>query len=161
MTQGIEENMASMKDVSPMGLAIEEAILAANRGEVPVGAVVVERLTGHVISCAGNQVEALKDATAHAEMLALKAASQKLQQLRLENCDLYVTLEPCTMCASAISHSRIGRVFFGAYDPKGGGIEHGARFYEKDTCHHRPDVVGGIREVECAALLRSFFTKLR
>lgn len=145
----------------PMEIALEEAHFAADRGEVPVGAVVVSRTDGKLIARAGNLVEELKDATAHAEMLVLRLASKSLGQLRLENCDLYVTLEPCTMCASAISHSRIGRVFFGAYDPKGGGIEHGARFFEKETCHHRPDVVGGIREAECAKLLKDFFAKLR
>ena len=151
--------MSQEKD--PMALALLEATKAASRGEVPVGAVVVLRETGKIIAKAGNRVEAWKDATAHAEMLALKEASLKLNLLRLENCDLYVTLEPCTMCAAAISHSRIGRVFFGAYDPKGGGIDHGARFYEKDTCHHKPDVVGGLREAECATLLKEFFAKLR
>jgi len=145
----------------PMALALMEATKAAARGEVPVGAVVVLRETGEVIAKAGNRVEAWKDATAHAEMLALKEASQKLDLLRLETCDLYVTLEPCTMCAAAISHSRIGRIFFGAYDPKGGGIDHGARFYEKDTCHHKPEVVGGLREAECARQLKDFFSRLR
>lgn len=147
--------------LKPMAIALEEAKLAAERGEVPVGAVIVLRESGEIVSRAGNRVEELKDATAHAEMLALQGASKSLSQLRLDNCDLYVTLEPCTMCASAISHSRIGRVFFGAYDPKGGGVEHGARFYEKDTCHHRPEVIGGVREIECAELLRRFFSKLR
>ncbi|MTI09447.1 nucleoside deaminase [Curvivirga aplysinae] len=149
------------QNISPMEIALQEAGQAALRGEVPVGAVIVIRETGEVIAAAGNRVEEWKDATAHAEMLVMKEASQKLNQLRLENCDLYVTLEPCTMCASAISHSRIGRVFFGAYDPKGGGIEHGARFYEKETCHHKPEVIGGMREEECAKQLKEFFVKLR
>ncbi|WP_420549319.1 nucleoside deaminase [Curvivirga sp.] len=149
------------RNISPMEIALQEAAHAASRGEVPVGAVIVRRETGEVIAKAGNRVEEWEDATAHAEMLVMKEASQKLNQLRLENCDLYVTLEPCTMCASAISHSRIGRVFFGAYDPKGGGIEHGARFYEKDTCHHKPEVIGGMREAECVTQLKEFFAKLR
>ena len=147
--------------LNPMAIALEEAQRAADRGEVPVGAVIVSRSDGKIVSRAGNRVEELRDATAHAEMLAIQNASKFLNQLRLDNCDLYVTLEPCTMCASAISHSRVGRVFFGAYDPKGGGVEHGARFYEKETCHHRPDVIGGIREMECAELLKMFFARLR
>lgn len=156
-----QETLDKNEPVHPMLIALEEAQLAAERGEVPVGAVIVLQSEGKIVSRAGNRVEELKDATAHAEMLVLKEASKALDQLRLENCDLYVTLEPCTMCASAISHSRIGRVFFGAYDPKGGGVEHGARFFEKETCHHRPDVIGGIREKQCSDLLKKFFEKLR
>jgi tRNA(Arg) A34 adenosine deaminase TadA len=144
-----------------MGLALEEARAAADGGEVPVGAVVVDPSDGRVLAAAGNRVEALGDPTAHAEMLALRAAASVLGAPRLLGCDLYVTLEPCPMCAAAISFARIRRLYFGAYDPKGGGVVHGAKVYAHSTCHHRPEVYGGIREDEAASLLRAFFGNRR
>jgi len=142
-----------------MARALDEARAAAHRGEVPVGAVLVR--DGHVVAAAGNRVEELADPTAHAEMLVLRAAAAALGQMRLEGCDLYVTLEPCPMCAAAISLARIRRLYFGAYDPKSGGVEHGARVYDHATCHHRPEVVGGMAESEAAELLRVFFRERR
>ncbi len=138
-----------------MEQAIDEARSAAARGEVPVGAVLVR--DGQVIARAGNQVEADRDPTAHAEILVLRRAGAT----RLEGCDLYVTLEPCPMCAQAIAFARLRRVYFGAYDPKGGGVDHGARIFEQTSCHHRPEVYGGIDEGSCAALLVSFFKERR
>lgn len=146
---------------TPMDLAFVEAEAAAERGEVPVGAVVVAAATGKVLGQAGNQVEADCDPTAHAEILAIRRACATRGDARLPDCDLYVTLEPCAMCATALSHARIRRVVFGAYDPKGGGVEHGARVFERDTCHHHPEVVGGIQEARAAALLRRFFKEKR
>lgn len=140
-----------------MEIAIEEAKKAGKRGEVPIGAVVVDATSGEILARAGNQTEADHDPTAHAEVLALREASKKLGSARLPNCDLYVTLEPCTMCATAISFARIRRLYYGAYDPKGGGVDHGACFYNQPTCHHKPEVYGGIRETECAMLLTDFF----
>lgn len=140
-------------------MALEVAERAAARGEVPVGAVIVQE--GKLLVRAGNRVEADKDPTAHAEMLAIKAAAEMLDAPRLPDCDLYVTLEPCTMCAAAISFARIRRLYFGAYDPKGGGVENGARFFGQPTCHHAPEVFGGIAESACAELLQDFFRGLR
>jgi tRNA(Arg) A34 adenosine deaminase TadA len=142
--------------MTPMEIALQEARAAAARGEVPVGAVVTDR-SGQVLAQAGNEVEARHDPSAHAEMLVLRAAAQRLGQTRLAECTLTVTLEPCPMCAQAASFFRIARLVFGAYDPKGGGVDHGARVFAAPSCHHRPEVVGGIREGEAAALLRSFF----
>lgn len=142
-----------------MAQAVEQARLAALRGEVPVGAVLVR--DGAVIAAAGNRVEELSDPTAHAEILVLRAAAAAAASPRLGECDLYVTLEPCPMCAAAISLARLRRVYYGAYDPKGGGIEHGPRVFDHATCHHRPEVVGGLRESECATLLRDFFRQRR
>ena len=144
----------------PMTIALEEARAAAGRGEVPVGAVVLDA-TGRVLSRAGNRVEATHDASAHAEILALRAAAAARGSARLPDCDLVVTLEPCPMCAQAISLFRIRRLIFGAYDPKGGGVEHGARIFDAASCHHRPEVVGGVRETEAAALLKAFFAGKR
>lgn len=144
-----------------MALALEEAAAAAARGEVPVGAVVVDAASGRILARAGNRVEADCDPTAHAELLAIRAAASVLKQPRLLGCDLYVTLEPCAMCAAAISFARIRRVYFGAYDPKSGGVEHGARVYSHATCHHRPEVYGGIEEAAAAARLRAFFAGKR
>lgn len=146
---------------SPMQTALEEARLAVSMGEVPVGAVVIDAETGSEIARAGNRVEAAPDPTAHAEILAIRAAAAKLGTSRLEGCDLYVTLEPCAMCAQAIAHARIRRLYFGAYDPKGGGVEHGARVFTQPTCHHRPEVYGGIDEAEAAAMLQRFFRERR
>ena len=146
---------------SPMEQALEAAERAGARGEVPVGAVLVQYTTGAILALSGNLVETLHDPTAHAEMLVLSAGASARELARLDDCDLYVTLEPCTMCAAAISFARIRRLYFGAYDPKGGGIEHGAKFYTLPTCHHRPEVYGGIEEQRAAALLKRFFEERR
>ncbi|WP_174437219.1 nucleoside deaminase [Azospirillum formosense] len=140
-----------------MDIAFDEAEAAASRGEVPVGAVVVDPVTGAVLARAGNRTEELKDPTAHAEVLAIRAACAALGEPRLPGLDLYVTLEPCALCAAAISFARLRRVYFGAYDPKGGGVEHGPRFYHQPTCHHAPDVYGGIDETRAGDMLRGFF----
>ena len=150
-----------MSDDRYMELAIAEAQAAAGRGEVPVGAVVVEAASGKVLARAGNRVEAESDPTGHAELLALREAAAAARAPRLPDCDLYVTLEPCAMCAQAISFARIRRLYFGAYDPKGGGVEHGARIFDQPTCHHAPEVVGGLEEASCAALLQDFFAARR
>jgi tRNA(adenine34) deaminase len=142
-----------------MQIAIEEAHAAAARGEVPVGCVIVRG--GAVVARAGNLTIADRDPTAHAELVAIRAASAALGSERLVDCDLYVTLEPCAMCATAMSFARIRRLYFGAADPKGGAVEHGVRFFAAPTCHHRPDVYGGINESECAALLKDFFQARR
>lgn len=144
-----------------MALALAQAQAAADRGEVPVGAVLVDSVSGSVVARAGNQVEADHDPTAHAEILAIREAAAVHGSARLPDFDLYVTLEPCPMCATAISFARLRRVYFGAYDPKGGGIEHGARIFDQPTCHHRPEVIGGMREQDSAALLKSFFAARR
>jgi len=143
-----------------MDLAFDEARAAAMRGEVPVGAVVVDG-AGMVLARAGNQMEALRDPTAHAEILALRAVATARGEGRLPDCDLYVTLEPCPMCAQAIAFFRVRRLVFAAYDPKGGGVEHGARIFDASSCHHHPDVIGGVRESESSALLRAFFAERR
>lgn len=143
-----------------MDVALAEARAAAVRGEVPVGAVVLGP-DGAVLAQAGNQVEAACDASAHAELVALRMAAAARGSPRLADCDLVVTLEPCPMCAQAISFFRIRRLVFGAYDPKGGGVEHGARIFDAPSCHHRPEVVGGVREGEAGALLRTFFAGKR
>jgi tRNA(adenine34) deaminase len=140
-------------------LALEEARAAGARGEVPVGCVIVR--AGEVIARAGNRTIADKDPTAHAELLAIRQAAAALASERLVDCDLYVTLEPCTMCAAAMAFARIRRLYFGAADPKGGAVEHGVRFFSAATCHHRPEVYGGINENECAGLLRDFFAARR
>jgi tRNA(Arg) A34 adenosine deaminase TadA len=146
--------------MTPMQIALEEARLAAARGEVPVGAVVLGP-DGAVLARAGNRCEEISDPTAHAELLALRAAAAARGEPRLPDCDLVVTLEPCPMCAAAIGLFRVRRLVFGAYDPKGGGVEHGPRLYDAPGCGHRPEVVGGVRESEAAALLRAFFGALR
>ncbi len=146
--------------VSPMERALEEARAAAERGEVPVGAVIIGP-EGEVLAAAGNRTLEEKDPTAHAEILAIRAAARVLGSERLIGCDLYVTLEPCAMCAGAISFARIRRLYYGAEDPKGGGVDHGARFFSQATCHHRPDVYGGIGEREAAELLKAFFADKR
>ena len=142
-----------------MSAAFEEARAAAERGETPVGAAVTR--DGAVIARAGNRTREQSDPTAHAEMLAIRAAARALGNERLTGCDLYVTLEPCAMCAGAISHARLRRVYFGAGDPKGGAVEHGPRFFAQATCLHAPEVYGGIRESEAADLLRAFFRERR
>jgi tRNA(adenine34) deaminase len=143
-----------------MEMAFTEADAARARGEVPIGAVLVHGPSGKVLVRAGNRVEELGDATAHAEMLALRAAAGQAD-FRLADCDLYVTLEPCPMCAAAISLARVRRLYFAAYDPKGGGVEHGPRIFAQPTCHHRPEVIGGIEEARAGLLLRDFFASLR
>jgi tRNA(adenine34) deaminase len=142
-----------------LALAVDEAQAAAARGEVPVGAVVVK--DGRVLAQAGNRVEEWGDPTAHAEVIALREAARILGAPRLDGCDLWVTLEPCPMCAAAISLARVRRLYFGAYDPKGGGVDHGARVFDHATCHHRPEVIGGLEEVRLGEILRAFFRERR
>ncbi|WP_375460319.1 nucleoside deaminase [uncultured Enterovirga sp.] len=145
--------------VDPMGLALDAARDAAEDGEVPVGAVLVR--DGTVLATGRNRPRRDSDPTAHAEIVAIRAAALALGSDRLPGCDLYVTLEPCAMCAGAISFARIRRLYFGAPDPKGGAVEHGPRFFAQPTCHHAPEAYGGLREAESAALLRSFFAERR
>ena len=148
-----------MAEANYMELALQEAEAAAKRGEVPVGCIIVQ--DGAVIARAGNRTLTDKDPTAHAELLALREAARTLGSERLNACDLYVTLEPCTMCAGAISFARIRRLYYGAADPKGGAVDHGVRFFASSTCHHRPEVYGGIGEREASALLKEFFKERR
>ena len=150
----------SDKAVRPMDLALVEAERARELGEVPIGAVIVGA-DGAVLVKAGNRTLALRDPTAHAELLAIREACAKLGSERLSGCDLYVTLEPCAMCAAAISFARIRRLYFGASDPKGGAVEHGPRFFTQPTCHHAPEVIGGIGETRASALLKAFFAERR
>lgn len=142
-----------------MHAALELAHAAFVRGEVPVGAVLVRE--GKVIASAHNLTETDRDPTAHAEMLAIRAACETLGTPRLSDCDLYVTLEPCPMCAAAIGFARIRRLYFGAYDAKGGGVENGPRIFSQATCHHTPEIYGGIQEQECGELLKAFFKARR
>jgi tRNA(adenine34) deaminase len=145
---------------SHMLTALAEAEAAALRGEVPVGAVVVAA-DGVVLAKAGNRTRELSDPTAHAELLAIRAAAKKLGAPRLVDCHLYVTLEPCPMCAQAISFARLRRLYYGAPDPKGGGVDHGPRIFAQPSCHHRPEIYGGIAEREAGDLLRAFFQERR
>jgi tRNA(adenine34) deaminase len=142
-----------------MDLALAEARAAAKSGEVPVGCVVVR--DGQVLARAGNRTLTDRDPTAHAELLAIRSAAAAIGSERLTDCDLYVTLEPCAMCAAAISFARIRRLYFGASDPKGGAVENGVRFFAAPTCHHRPEVYGGIAESDAGTLLRDFFRERR
>ncbi len=142
-----------------MVAALKEAKRAGERGEVPIGAVVVA--DGEIVASAGNETRALNDVTAHAEILAIRRAAEAIGDERLSGADIYVTLEPCTMCAAAISFARIRRLYYGAEDPKGGGVDNGVRFYTRPTCHHAPEVYSGIGETESAALLRDFFQNRR
>ena len=151
----------SLVGQAPMEQALEEARAAAARGEVPVGAVLVDGATGEVVAAAGNRARELADPTAHAEMVVLREAAARLGAPRLPGCDLYVTLEPCAMCAGAISLARLRRLYFAAYDPKSGGVEHGARVFDHPTCHHKPQVVGGVAETAAAELLTEFFRERR
>ncbi len=144
-----------------MAAALAFARRGAGRGEVPVGAVIVHGPSGRIMARRFNLVMAHNDPTAHAEMLAIRAAAKKLGTARLTHCDLYVTLEPCPMCAQAISLARIRRLYFGATDPKGGGVEHGPQIFTQPTCHHRPEVIGGLRASECGELLKDFFRERR
>ena len=158
----IEERLAEADRAGkrPMDLALAEAEAAGTAGEVPVGAVVVGE-GGEIIARAGNRTLADRDPTAHAELIAIREACAKIGSERLSGCDLYVTLEPCAMCAAAISFARIRRLYFGASDPKGGAVEHGVRFFDSPTCHHRPEIYGGIGETRAAELLRRFFATRR
>ena len=151
---------APLTDSAAMVLALTEAGAAARAGEVPVGAVLLDS-GRRPLAQAGNRVETDRDPTAHAEMVVLRAAAHRLDTPRLVGCTLVVTLEPCAMCAQAIALARVARLVFGAYDPKGGGVEHGARVFERATCHHHPEVIGGLRETEAAARLRAFFAERR
>jgi tRNA(adenine34) deaminase len=159
MAKRADMNNVGGTRLDAMAVALAEARAAASRGEVPVGAVIVQ--DGAVLAAAGNAPLALHDPTAHAEMLVIRRACAALTDARLTGCDLYVTLEPCAMCAAAISFARIRRLYFGAYDPKGGAVEHGPRFFAQATCHHAPEVYGGIREEEAGELLRAFFRERR
>jgi tRNA(Arg) A34 adenosine deaminase TadA len=149
-----------MNQPDPLELAFAEAAAAGARGEIPVGAVLVAP-DGQILAKAGNEVESRNDPTAHAEMLVLRAGAAHVGSPRLEGYDLFVTLEPCAMCATAISFARIRKLIFAAYDPKGGGVDHGPRFYSQSTCHHRPEVVGGVQAQKAESLLKDFFAGLR
>jgi tRNA(adenine34) deaminase len=142
-----------------MAMALEEARAAGGRGEVPVGCVIVRE--GAVLARAGNRTLADRDPTAHAEMVAIRAAAALLGSERLEDCDLYVTLEPCAMCAGAVAFARIRRLYYGAADPKGGAVDNGVKFFASPSCHHRPDVYGGLAEAEAGGLLKEFFRERR
>jgi tRNA(adenine34) deaminase len=142
-----------------MDMALTEARAAGGRGEVPVGCVLVH--DGAVIARAGNRTIADRDPTAHAELLAIREAAARLGSERLEGCDLYVTLEPCAMCAGAVAFARIRRLYYGAADPKGGAVDNGVKFFASPTCHHRPEVYGGLAEVEAGAILKEFFRERR
>ncbi len=144
---------------SPMDMALIEARNAGDRGEVPIGAVIVK--SGEIIASAGNRTRERNDVTAHAEVLVIRAAGEALGSERLNDCDLYVTLEPCAMCAAAISFARIRRLYYAASDPKGGGVEHGARFYTQPTCHHAPEIYAGFNEAEARTILQDFFRSKR
>jgi tRNA(adenine34) deaminase len=142
-----------------MDMALDEARTAAKRGEVPVGCMIVRH--GAVLARAGNRTLADHDPTAHAEVVAIRAASRALGSERLDDCDLYVTLEPCAMCAGAIAFARIRRLYYGAPDPKGGAVDNGVKFFASSSCHHRPEVYGGMAEAEASALLKEFFQERR
>jgi tRNA(Arg) A34 adenosine deaminase TadA len=160
MTAKLADEGLGGKAARPMDLALAEAERTRELGEVPIGAVVLSA-DGEVLAQAGNRTLQQRDPTAHAELLAIRAACAKLGSERLVGCDLYVTLEPCAMCAAAISFARIRRLYFGAADPKGGAVEHGPRLFAQATCHHAPEVIGGIGEARAASLLREFFAKRR
>ncbi len=145
---------------TPMAIALAEAEAAACRGEVPVGAVILSA-DGELLAKAGNRIVELKDPTAHAEVLAIRAAAERLGSERLIDCDLYVTLEPCAMCAGAISFARLRRLYYGAEDPKGGAVDHGPRYFGQPTCHHAPDVYGGLSEGPASQMLKQFFAARR
>lgn len=153
--------MVEQNENKYMQKALRAAEQAALMGEVPIGAVLVHAETGEVIAASGNRTEQENDPAGHAEIVVLQAGGKHFNSPRLTECDLYVTLEPCPMCATAISFARIRRVYFGAYDPKGGGVEHGPCIYNQPTCHHAPEVYGGLHESECAALLKDFFKAKR
>ena len=146
---------------SPMLIALKQARIGFDAEEVPVGAVIIESQTGKIISKAHNRVQQLQDPTAHAEILAIRSASYKVGNARLTNLDLFVTLEPCAMCAHAISLARINKLVFGAYDSKNGGVEHGARIFSNAACNHIPEIIGGVYETEASDILREFFKARR
>jgi len=148
-------------NIDPMEAAFGQAYKAEMRGEVPIGGVLVNVHTGTILAAQGNRVEELTDPTAHAEILLIRDATKLKQSPRLIDCDLYVTLEPCPMCAQAISFARIRRLFFAAYDAKGGGVDHGPRIYSHTTCHHAPEVIGGVREQQATKMLQAFFKNKR
>ena len=152
-------NVKSLSAASFMDAALAEAKAAGERGEVPVGAVIVH--DGKILAAAGNRTRADRDVTAHAEILAIRRAAQRLGSERLSDCDLYVTLEPCAMCAAALSFARIRRLYYGASDPKGGAVEHGVRFFHAKTCHHAPEVYSGIGDAASSAMLKAFFQDRR
>lgn len=149
-----------MTQTTPMQHALKEAVKATNCGEVPIGAVLVDG-QGNIVASAHNLTETNNDPTAHAEIMAIRMRCQEVGAPRLPDHDLYVTLEPCAMCAAAIAGARIRRLYFGAYDPKGGGVDHGPRIFTQATINHKPDVYGGIDEGACAAVLQEFFKKRR
>jgi tRNA(adenine34) deaminase len=151
----VEDNTSA----DPMTIAFAEARAADLRGEAPIGATLVRE--GIVIARAGNRTRALSDPTAHAEMIVIREGAARLGAERLIGCDLYVTLEPCAMCAGAISHARLRRLYYAASDPKGGAVDNGPRFFRQPTCHHAPEVYGGLRESEAAAMLKAFFAARR
>ncbi len=153
--------MADVSPISPIQQALTLARAAAEKGEVPVGAVIVDSSTGKVIAAAYNLTETHNDPTAHAELLVIREACEKLGTPRLTGCYLYVTLEPCPMCAQAISFARIKRVYYGAADSKGGGVDNGPRIFHSSSCHHKPEVIAGMEETECAELLKGFFAARR
>ena len=153
------EAMPEAAAPSPMDTALALAEQAALAGEVPVGAVIVR--DGKIVASARNRMRELADPTAHAEMLALRAAIETMGAHRLTDCDLYVTLEPCTMCAGAISHARLRRLYYAAEDPKGGAVDNGVRFFAQPTCHHRPEIIGGMGEEIAGEMLRTFFAARR
>jgi len=150
-----------MSKYNYMEEALNEAKKSFKNGEVPIGVVIVDSITNKIIAKSGNMIEKSNNPTAHAEILAIQAACILKRSPRIPSCDLYVTLEPCPMCASAISLARIRRVYFGAYDPKGGGIDHGAKIFEQSSCHHKPEIYGGINEQECGRILKDFFKDKR
>ena len=150
-----------MPKISLFSHALLEAKKAYTLSEVPVGAVIVDSLSGEIIATAHNEMEKRKDPTAHAELLAIQQACLKKGRGRLEECDIYVTLEPCPMCAAAIGFARLRRLYFGAYDPKGGGVDHGAKIFNASSSHHTPEIIGGVEEQKCAHLLKKFFIKKR
>lgn len=149
------------KAISAMDRALDQARAAAGRGEVPVGAVIVDGTSGEVLAAEGNRVAELNDPTAHAEMLAIRQAAGKIANERLLGCDIYVTLEPCPMCAQAISLARLRRLYYGAEDAKGGGVAHGPRIFSQPTCHHRPEILDDISAREAGNILRDFFRDRR
>jgi tRNA(adenine34) deaminase len=160
MKPKLADDGVSGKAARPMELALAEAERARDRGEVPIGAVVLSA-EGELLASAGNLTLTSRDPTAHAELLAIRGACAKLGSERLTGCDLYVTLEPCAMCAAAISFARIRRLYFGAADPKGGAVEHGPRFFAQATCHHAPEIIGGLGESQAGSLLKQFFASRR
>lgn len=148
-------------DISPMAQAIKQALIAQNNGEIPVGAILVDTTSSEIVARSGNLTLQNSDPTAHAEINVIRDRCAQLNTQRIPDHDLYVTLEPCPMCAAAISNARIRRVIFGAYDPKSGGVDHGAKIFTHDQCHHKPEVIGGVMEKECSEILKDFFDKKR